>query len=59
MTDLQRNWLLNAQAFGGSFVKTFATACFAADNDNFKLLEPALSQLMEKYKYYSDKRTND
>lgn len=54
LTVDQRRWLTNAHNWGGSFIASFASACFRADPDNFLLLEPALSQLMEKYPKYSN-----
>ena len=47
MTDKQRTWLDNASRRGGSFVSTFANACFCADDANFKLLLPVLEQMVE------------
>jgi len=53
MNDKERTWLNNASRWGGNFVKTFADACFAADDQNFELLRPALAALMAKYRNYS------
>ena len=53
MTDKERAWLDNANRRGGSFVSTFASACFCADDHNFKLLRPVLAQIMEKYPNYN------
>ena len=53
MTNEQRNWLTSAMRFGGGFVSSFADCCFRADDENFKLIEPVLIQLMEKYPSYS------
>ena len=54
MNDEQRRWLVAAIRYGGSFVSSFATTCFAADEDNFALVEPLLNQFMSKYSYYSN-----
>lgn len=56
MNQQERIWLNNARALAGSFLKTFAMACFAADDTNFAILRPALKQLMEKYGNYSKER---
>lgn len=53
MTAAMRVWLDNASRHGGSFVSTFAMACFAADDDNFAMLKPVLEQIMLKYPAYS------
>lgn len=53
MTATMRVWLDNASRHGGSFVSTFAMACFAADDDNFTMLRPVLEQMMVKYPAYS------
>jgi hypothetical protein len=53
MSDKERIWLDNASRRGGSFVSTFAKACFCADNHNFILLRPVLEQIMRKYPDYS------
>ena len=53
MNDKERTWLDNASRFGGSFVKTFANACYCADDDNFRLLKPVLATIMTKYPNYS------
>jgi hypothetical protein len=55
MNDNERTWLDNASRRGGSFVQTFAMACYAADDANFQLLKPVLTQLMAKYRTYSEK----
>jgi hypothetical protein len=52
MTDQERTWCNNAMKRGGSFVSTFARVCFLADDSNFRILKPALSQLMTKYPDY-------
>lgn len=52
MTEIQREWLGNAERRGGSFVSSFAKTCFAADQDNWQLLLPVLEILMKKYPYY-------
>lgn len=53
MNEQERTWLNNADRHGGNFVSTFAKACFAADDDNFKILQPVLAIMMVKYKTYS------
>jgi len=52
MTQKLRLWLDNASRRGGSFVSTFAKACFCADEDNFEILLPALLVISEKYPVY-------
>lgn len=52
MNEKKRLWLDNASRRGGSFVSTFARACFCADDDNFKLMEPVLDSMMIKYPTY-------
>lgn len=54
MTDKQRFWCENATQRGGSFVSTFAQACYCADEENFKLLSPVLDALIIKYPSYLD-----
>jgi len=56
MTNDQRQWLNAAVRFGGGFVSAFADACFHADDDNFRLLEPVLIKLMMKYPDYMDRQ---
>ena len=53
MTEIERRWLNLALRYGGDFVKTFAKACFRADDENFAILRPALSELMNKYPRYA------
>lgn len=53
MTNAERTWCDNASGRGGSFVSTFARACFYADDGNFAILRPILAQLMKKYPTYS------
>jgi hypothetical protein len=55
MTDAERQWLDNATRRGGSFVSTFANACFCADDRNFEILRPVLAQMMAKYPTYSER----
>lgn len=55
-SDDERKWLNNAIRYGGTFVKSFAECCFNADDENFKLLQPVLVQLMQKYLRYSENR---
>lgn len=52
MNDKHRAWLDRASGQGGSFVSTFANACFAADDANFQLMKPVLEALMLKYPAY-------
>lgn len=52
MTERETTWLDNASRRGGSFVKTFAMACYAADTDNFNLMRPVLARMIEKYPNY-------
>lgn len=52
MTDTERTWCDNATRWGGSFVSTFAKACFCADDANYRLLRPVLEQLIRKYPDY-------
>lgn len=52
MNSEQTIWLNNAITYGGSFIRAFAMACFAADQDNFSILEPVLNALMVKYPRY-------
>lgn len=52
MTDIERTWCDNATRWGGSFVSTFAKACFCADDANYRLLRPVLEQLIKKYPDY-------
>lgn len=54
MTNQERTWCDNATARGGSFVSTFARACFCADDANFALLKPVLVQMMQKYPRYGE-----
>lgn len=54
MTDKERIWCDNATRIGGSFVSTFARACFCADDQNYALLKPVLAQMMEKYPQYAE-----
>jgi len=56
MNQQERTWLNNASHMGGSFVKTFAMACFAADDANYAILRPVLKTIMEKYPNYSVER---
>lgn len=56
MNDLERAWLDKASRYGGDFVKSFATACFMADDHNFLILRPALALLMKRYPSYSTNR---
>jgi len=56
MNEQERTWLDNASRRGGSFVSTFANACYCADDENFKLLKPVLAQMIEKYPNYSVQR---
>lgn len=53
MSSAERRWLENATRFGGSFVKTFANACYCADSENYAILLPILEQMMAKYPNYS------
>ena len=50
--DDSAQWISNAMAFGGSFVKAFAEAIARADFDNLRILEPALRELRTKYPDY-------
>lgn len=59
MTTEQRNWCLTAMRLGGSFVKLFAQAILAADDDNERILLPVLRTMMEKYPSYSDRRMQE
>jgi hypothetical protein len=52
MTEQERMWCDNATRRGGSFVSTFARACFCADDSNFMMLKPILAQMMAKYPSY-------
>lgn len=52
MTERLRTWCDNATRHGGSFVKTFAMACFCADGDNLLILLPVLQMISEKYPVY-------
>lgn len=54
MTHQERTWCDNATIRGGSFVSTFARACFCADDANFALLRPVLETMMEKYPSYCE-----
>lgn len=54
MSEQERAWLNRAVRYGGSFIATFAQACFYADDENFELLRPVLVKMMEKYPKYSD-----
>jgi hypothetical protein len=54
MNNQERTWLDNASRRGGSFVQTFAMACYAADDANFNILRPVLATLMVKYKTYGE-----
>jgi len=54
MNQQERIWLNNASHMGGSFVKTFAMACFAADDANYAILRAALNTIMAKYPRYSE-----
>ena len=54
MNEEERQWLENALDRGGSFVKAFAQACFAADDPNYYLLFPTLRAMMNKYPSYND-----
>lgn len=58
MTERLRMWCDNATRHGGSFVKTFATACFCADTDNFEILLPALLVISKKYPGYFQEMNN-
>ena len=53
MNDQERMWLDRASRTGGDFVKSFAMACFMADDINFEIMRPALAILMKKYPNYS------
>ena len=53
MTDKERMWLDRACRTGGDFVKTFAMACFMADDFNFEILRTTLAIFMAKYPNYS------
>ncbi len=59
MNAEQRKWLNAAVKHGGSFVSTFAHVCYAADDENFAILEPVLLQLMVKYPQYSNMKVGD
>ncbi len=47
------NWLDQASAKGGGFLKTIAMAGLRADSDNYEILRPALLQLKAKYPKYA------
>lgn len=46
------NWLINAQAHGGSFIQSLADAGIRADWDNYRILRPVLLQMKQKYPNY-------
>lgn len=54
MKKIELNWLENATRSGGSFVSTFARACYCADAENFKILQPVLDQMIVKYPRYAE-----
>jgi hypothetical protein len=58
MNDQERTWLNNADHNGGSFVSTFAKACFCAGDENFRLLRPVLETMMHKYPAYAKDRVS-
>ena len=45
-------WLVKAEKDAGGFLSQFAHAALCADDENYQILRPALSQLREKYKQY-------
>jgi hypothetical protein len=57
MKPEMRLWASNAAMHGGSFLRTFADALLRADPENFAIIEPAATALMEKYQKYSEMGT--
>lgn len=52
-------WLLNAERFGGSFVKAIADAALHADAFNYAILRPVLLQFKTKYPKYAEGQHGD
>jgi hypothetical protein len=58
--DEMSNWLMHAAERGGGFVRSFAETVMRADDDNYRLLRPALIALKEKYpRYNNDEESGD
>lgn len=47
------DWLLNAQSFGGDFLRSLAEAGLRADHENYPVLRPVLLSMKEKYPKYA------
>lgn len=46
------HWLFNANRYGGSFIRSMASAAMFADEQNYAIIRPVLVELSIKYDKY-------